>query len=52
MGMNQIRETIAEVFEDVANALETGSFGRRIRVGLTILAVSMVRKIDSGSRTC
>ncbi|HHT63326.1 MAG: glycine/sarcosine/betaine reductase complex component C subunit alpha [Bacillota bacterium] len=37
MGMNQIRETIAEVFEDVANALETGSFGRRIRVGLTIL---------------
>lgn len=37
MGENQIRRTIAEVFEEVADALETGSFGRKIRVGLTIL---------------
>jgi len=37
MGENQIRETIAEVFEEVAEALETGSFGKKTRVGLTIL---------------
>jgi len=32
-----IRETLSEIFEDMANALETGSFGRKTRVGLTIL---------------
>ncbi len=32
-----IRETIAEVFEDMAEALETGTFGEKTRVGLTIL---------------
>lgn len=37
MGVNQIRETIAEVFEDIAHGLETGSFGKKIRVGLTVL---------------
>ncbi|ATW27214.1 glycine/sarcosine/betaine reductase complex component C subunit alpha [Candidatus Formimonas warabiya] len=37
MGVNQTREAIAEVFEEVADALETGSFGKKIRVGLTIL---------------
>ncbi|ATW27687.1 glycine/sarcosine/betaine reductase complex component C subunit alpha [Candidatus Formimonas warabiya] len=37
MGANQIRETIAEVFEEIADALETGTFGKKIRVGLTIL---------------
>ncbi|MDD4753449.1 MAG: glycine/sarcosine/betaine reductase complex component C subunit alpha [Desulfitobacteriaceae bacterium] len=37
MSTNRIRETIVEVFEDVADALETGSFGKKIRVGLTIL---------------
>ena len=34
---NQIRQTIAEVFEEMAEALETGSFGKKTRVGLTIL---------------
>lgn len=34
---NKIRQTIAEVFEQMAEALETGSFGNKIRVGLTIL---------------
>lgn len=34
---NKIRQTIAEVFEEMAEALETGSFGKKIRVGLTIL---------------
>ncbi|MCR6544071.1 glycine/sarcosine/betaine reductase complex component C subunit alpha [Dehalobacterium formicoaceticum] len=37
MGVNQIRETIADVFEDIAHGLETGSFGKKIRVGLTVL---------------
>lgn len=37
MSVNQIRETIAEVFEEVAKTLETGSFGKKTRVGLTIL---------------
>lgn len=32
-----IRETLSEIFEDMANALETGTFGRKTRVGLTIL---------------
>lgn len=34
---NKIQETIAEVFQEMADALETGSFGKKIRVGLTIL---------------
>jgi hypothetical protein len=34
---DKIRETIAEVFEEIADALETGSFGKKVRVGLTIL---------------
>lgn len=34
---NKIRQTIAEVFEEMAEALETGSFGKKTRVGLTIL---------------
>ena len=37
MSVNQIRETIAEVFEEVAQGLETGSFAKKTRVGLTIL---------------
>ncbi|ATW27360.1 glycine/sarcosine/betaine reductase complex component C subunit alpha [Candidatus Formimonas warabiya] len=37
MGVNRIRDTIAEAFEEVADALETGSFGKKTRVGLTIL---------------
>jgi hypothetical protein len=34
---HKIRQTIAEVFEEMAEALETGSFGKKTRVGLTIL---------------
>lgn len=34
---HMIRQTIAEVFEEIAEALETGSFGKKTRVGLTIL---------------
>ncbi|TGE37988.1 glycine reductase [Desulfosporosinus fructosivorans] len=37
MGKNPIRTAIAEVFEEMAQAIETGTFGQRIRVGLTIL---------------
>lgn len=37
MSDNKIREIIGEVFEELADALETGSFGRKTRVGLTIL---------------
>ncbi|MDD2497520.1 MAG: glycine/sarcosine/betaine reductase complex component C subunit alpha [Desulfitobacteriaceae bacterium] len=37
MGENKIKEIIAEVFTEMADALETGSIGRKIRVGLTIL---------------
>ncbi|MDD4675604.1 MAG: glycine/sarcosine/betaine reductase complex component C subunit alpha, partial [Syntrophaceticus schinkii] len=32
-----MRDTIAGVFEDIAEALETGSFNKKVRVGLTIL---------------
>jgi hypothetical protein len=32
-----ISATIAEVFEEIADALETGSYGKKVRVGLTIL---------------
>jgi hypothetical protein len=37
LGVNQIKETIAEVFEEIAQGVETGSFGKKIRVGLTVL---------------
>ena len=37
MGKNPIRAAIAEVFEEMAQAIETGMLGQRIRVGLTIL---------------
>ncbi|OLN32059.1 glycine/sarcosine/betaine reductase complex component C subunit alpha [Desulfosporosinus metallidurans] len=37
MDKNPISAAIAEVFEDMAEAIETGNFGKRIRVGLTIL---------------
>lgn len=37
MSENVIRDTIAEIFEEVANGLETGKFGKKTRVGLTIL---------------
>lgn len=34
---NMIRQTVADVFQEMANALLTGSFGEKMRVGLTIL---------------
>ncbi|WP_434511761.1 glycine/sarcosine/betaine reductase complex component C subunit alpha [Desulfitobacterium sp. AusDCA] len=37
MGRSPIREAIADVFDEMAQALETGTFGKRNRVGLTIL---------------
>ncbi len=37
MGKNPIRSAIAEVFEEMAQAIETGTIGQRIRIGLTIL---------------
>lgn len=37
MGKNPVRAAIAEVFEEMAQAIETGAFGQRIKVGLTIL---------------
>ena len=33
---NQVKETIKEVFNDLANALETGELGEKIKIGLTI----------------
>lgn len=33
----QINETVAQVFEEIAQGLAGGSFGRRTRVGLTLL---------------
>ncbi|HHT62881.1 MAG TPA: glycine reductase, partial [Clostridia bacterium] len=37
MSVNQVKGVIAEVFEEIADALQTGSFSKKIRVGLTIL---------------
>lgn len=37
MGRSPIREAIADVFDEMAQAIETGTFGKRNRVGLTIL---------------
>ncbi|WP_407313541.1 glycine/sarcosine/betaine reductase complex component C subunit alpha [Desulfosporosinus sp. SB140] len=37
MDKDSISTAIAEVFEEMAQVLETGNFGRRIRVGITIL---------------
>lgn len=37
MNQDSIRSTIAEVFEEIAQGLETNTFVRKIRVGLTIL---------------
>ncbi len=37
MDEKMISATIAEVFEEIADALETGSYGKKVRVGLTIL---------------
>jgi len=37
MGVNQVREAIADVFDEVAGALLTGTFGKKTRVGLTVL---------------
>lgn len=37
MDDKMISATIAEVFEEIADALETGSYGKKVRVGLTIL---------------
>lgn len=34
---NKIRQTVADVFGEMADALLTGSFGKKTRVGLTIL---------------
>ncbi len=36
-GDNVVRNMIAEVFSEMADALETGSYGKKIRVGLTLL---------------
>lgn len=35
--MDYVKETIAQVFDEIASGLETGSFGRRMRVGVTTL---------------
>lgn len=34
--MEQINRTIAQVFEEIASGLQSGSFGKRVRVGLTM----------------
>ena len=35
--MDNIKGTIAQVFDEIASGLETGSFGRRVRVAVTAL---------------
>ncbi|AET68303.1 fatty acid/phospholipid biosynthesis enzyme [Desulfosporosinus orientis DSM 765] len=37
MGNNPIKRTISEVFEEMAQAIETGMIGKKTRVGLTII---------------
>lgn len=37
MDEKMTRAAIADVFEELADALETGSYGKKTRVGLTIL---------------
>jgi glycine/sarcosine/betaine reductase complex component C subunit alpha len=37
VGENPIRAAIAEIFEEMAQTLETGGFAQRCRVGLTVL---------------
>ena len=34
--MDRTRKLIAEAFEDIADGIETGSFKKRLRIGLTI----------------
>lgn len=34
---NMVKQTLKETFEEIAVALETGSFGKKTRVGLTLL---------------
>ncbi|MEW6625074.1 MAG: glycine/sarcosine/betaine reductase complex component C subunit alpha [Bacillota bacterium] len=47
-----IRSTISEIFEEVANALETGNFGKKVRVGITILGSELGKEeILSGAET-
>lgn len=50
MDKNPIRATIAEAFEEIAQAIETGAFGKRTRVGLTILGSEHgLKEIVSGA---
>lgn len=37
MGNKEIKNTLSEIFEEIANGLETGSFGSKVRIGVTIL---------------
>ena len=37
MGKNPVKVALAEVFEEMAQAIETGTFNPKIRVGLTIM---------------
>lgn len=37
MSQENVKKLIAEVFTDIANGLESGSFGKKVRIGLTTL---------------
>ncbi len=37
METNNVKSMIGKVFNDIADAMETGQFGQRVRVGITIL---------------
>lgn len=37
MSENQVKSMIGEVFNEIADAITTGEFGKRVKVGLTIL---------------
>ncbi|WP_066497471.1 glycine/sarcosine/betaine reductase complex component C subunit alpha [Abyssisolibacter fermentans] len=37
MEHNKIKQMIAEVFNDIADGIETGQFGKKVRIGVTVL---------------
>ncbi len=37
MAENNVKKMIGKVFNDIADAMETGQFGEKVRVGLTTL---------------
>src|SRR5690554_6062041 len=58
MSENNVKSMIGKVFNDIANAMETGQFGQKVRVGITtfgselgvenmVLGAEMAQKRDN-----